>query len=487
MNFSEMTISSMRDAVRTGEIKAKTLVEESLKRAKASQPKLNAFISICEEEALERAEAIDMAVSAGKDPGPLAGVPIAVKDLLLTKGIKTTAGSKILQGFTPPYSSTVVEKLEAAGAVIIGKTNLDEFAMGASNENSAFGPVKNPWDLSRVPGGSSGGSAAVVAAGVVPGAIGTDTGGSIREPSSFCGVMGIKPTYGRVSRYGVIAFASSLDQVGPMAGNIKDGSLMLEVISGKDPKDSTSAPAAVPSLSENILDDMKGLKVGLPKEYFVDGIEPEVRKSVENAIAVLKSRGAELVDISLPLTPYGVAVYYIIAPCEASSNLARYDGVRYGFRAANAADIHELYRESRGKGFGPEPKRRIMLGTYALSSGYYEAYYNKACQVRRLIREDFLKAFTRCDVIAAPVTTGPAFKLGEKSEDPLKMYLNDVFTLGPSLAGIPALSLNCGYTGDGLPIGIQLMGKHFDESKIVRAGNTIEKHLGLKARRPHGV
>lgn len=486
MNFKELTIKSMGEKVRSGEIKAAALVEESLKLAKKSQGQLNAFITICEEEALKRARQVDQAVADRKDPGPLAGVPIAVKDLLLTKGVKTTAASKILDGFVPTYSSTVIEKLENAGAIIVGKTNLDEFAMGASNENSAYGPVKNPWDLTRVPGGSSGGSAAVVAANITPGSIGTDTGGSIREPASFCGITGIKPTYGRVSRYGVVAFASSLDQVGPMAKNVEDAALMLEVISGKDGHDSTSASVDVPAFSRNIPDDVKGLKIGLPKEYFVDGIEPEVRKAVENSIAVLKSRGAEVVDISLPHTSYGIAVYYIIAPCEASSNLARYDGVRYGFRAQGASDIQDLYTRSRGEGFGPEPKRRIMLGTYALSSGYYDAYYNKACQVRRLIRDDFLKAFAKCDLIATPVTTGPAFKLGEKSADPLKMYLNDIFTLSPSLAGIPALSVNCGYTKEGLPIGLQLMGKHFDESKIIRAGYTVEKHLGLEKRSPHG-
>ncbi|MDZ4677338.1 MAG: Asp-tRNA(Asn)/Glu-tRNA(Gln) amidotransferase subunit GatA [Oligoflexia bacterium] len=486
MDLSELTIKSLRDKVRSGEIKARAVVEDSLKRAKDTQGKLNAFITICEKEALLRADQIDKTVSSKKDPGALAGVCVAVKDLLLTKGVKTTAASKILADFIPPYSSTVVEKLEAAGAIIIGKTNLDEFAMGASNENSAFGPVKNPWDLTRVPGGSSGGSAAAVAARIAPASIGTDTGGSIREPASFCGVVGIKPTYGRVSRYGVVAFASSLDQVGPMAQNVEDAALMLEVISGKDKHDSTSADVLVPAFSEKIIDNMKGLKVGLPKEYFVDGIEPEVRKAVDQAVSVLKAQGAEVVEVSLPLTEYGIAVYYLIAPCEASSNLARYDGVRFGHRTSEAKDIHELYRRSRGEGFGAEPKRRIMLGTYALSSGYYDAYYKKACQVRRLIRDDFLKAFSKCDVIATPVATGPAFKLGEKATDPLAMYLNDVFTLSPSLAGIPGLSVNCGFTKEGLPIGLQLLSKHFDEEKIIRAAYTVEKHSGLPVRRPHG-
>ncbi len=486
MNFSELTIKSMADKVRRGEIKARALVEESLTRSKKSQPVLNAFITICENEALKSADRVDSLVSQKKDPGLLAGVPLAIKDLLLTKGIRTTAASKILDNFVAPYSSTVTNKLEAAGAVIVGKTNLDEFAMGASNENSAYGPVKNPWDLTRVPGGSSGGSAAVVAARITPGSIGTDTGGSIREPASFCGITGIKPTYGRVSRYGVVAFASSLDQVGPMTRTVEDSAIILEVISGKDRHDSTTAQIAVPPFSKNIFDSVKGLKIGLPKEYFVDGIDTEVRKAVENGIEILKSLGAQIVHISLPHTSYGIAVYYLIAPCEASSNLARYDGVRFGHRSKENKDILDLYCQSRGEGFGPEPKRRIMLGTYALSSGYYDAYYKKACQVRRLIRDDFVKAFQTCDVIAAPVATTPAFKLGEKSSDPLQMYLNDIFTLGPSLAGIPALSLNCGFTKNGLPVGLQLMASHFQEEKIINSAHALEKTINLENRQPHG-
>jgi aspartyl-tRNA(Asn)/glutamyl-tRNA(Gln) amidotransferase subunit A len=483
MNFQEMTLKQMRDGVRSGSLKARALTEESLKRAKATNPKLNAFITICENEALKRADEVDKLVAAKKDPGILAGVPIAVKDLLCTKGVRTTAASKILDNFVPTYNATVVEKLEAAGAVIMGKANLDEFAMGASNENSAYGSVKNPYDLSRVPGGSSGGSAAAVAADIAPGAIGTDTGGSIREPASFCGISGIKPTYGRVSRFGVVAFASSLDQVGPMAKTTEDAAIMLEAISGKDQRDSTSADVAVPSWATNIQDNVKGLRIGLPKEYWVDGIEPEVRTALDKGIDLLKAQGATVVPVDLPLTSYGIAVYYIIAPCEASSNLARYDGVRYGHRSHDSKDLLDMYCRSRGEGFGPEPKRRIMLGTFALSSGYYEAYYRKACQVRRLIRDDFLKAFAKCDVIAGPVTTCPAFKLGEKSSDPLAMYLNDIFTLSPSLAGIPGLSVNVGYTKAGLPVGMQILAKHFEEDKMIRAAHTIEKHAGL--RRPN--
>lgn len=487
MDFDKLTIKSIAEKVQKGELKATDVVAESLRRANKSQKDINGFITICDEAALKKATEIDKQVAAGKKIGSLAGVPVAVKDLLLTKGIKTTAASKILNNFIPPYSSTVVEKLEAAGAVIIGKTNLDEFAMGASNENSAYGPVKNPWDLSRVPGGSSGGSAAVVAAKVTPASIGTDTGGSIREPANFCGIVGIKPTYGRVSRFGVVAFASSLDQVGPMADSVESAALMLEVISGKDPRDSTSADVPVQEWSKNIPTDMKGLKVGLPKEYFVEGIEPEVRKAIDQSVKILKDAGAEIKEISLPMTKHGIAVYYLIAPCEASANLSRYDGVRFGHRSKDAGDLSDLYKRSRGEGFGPEPKRRIMLGTYALSSGYYDAYYKKACQVRRLIREDYVKAFSQVDVIAAPVTTGPAFKLGDKSSDPLAMYLNDIFTLTPSLAGIPGLSLNCGYSKEGLPVGLQLLANHFEEAKIIRAAAIVERNQKDIKKVPYGL
>ncbi len=480
-------MKELASRIQKGEVTALSITERAIKLAKASQKDLNAFITICEKEALDKAKALDALVKNGKTLGPLAGVPIAVKDLLLTTGIRTTAGSKILDNFIPPYSSTVVQKLEAAGAVIIGKTNLDEFAMGASNENSAYGPAKNPWDLTRVPGGSSGGSAAAVAAGITLGAIGTDTGGSIREPANFCGIVGLKPTYGRVSRFGVVAFASSLDQVGPMCKTVEDAALMLEVISGKDMNDSTSASVATQKWSQNIPTDVKGMRVGLPKEYFVEGIEPEVEKNVRRSIEILKNAGATIVDISLPHTKYGIGVYYLIAPCEASANLSRYDGIRFGHRAKNVADLSELYKRSRGEGFGPEPKRRIMLGTFALSSGYYDAYFKKACKVRRLIRNDFTEAFKKCDVIATPVTTGPAFKVGEKSSDPLAMYLNDIFTLSPSLAGIPGISLNCGYSKEGLPTGIQLLSNHFEEDKIIRAATVIEKNQTDVRKVPYGL
>ncbi|MBK9293651.1 MAG: Asp-tRNA(Asn)/Glu-tRNA(Gln) amidotransferase subunit GatA [Oligoflexia bacterium] len=487
MDFDKLSVKTIAEKIQNKELKAQEVVAESLNRAKKSQKDLNSFITICEAEALKKAEQIDKQVSGGKGVGPLCGVPVAVKDILLTKGIKTTAASKILGNFIPPYSSTVVEKLERAGAVIIGKTNLDEFAMGASNENSAFGVVKNPWDLTRVPGGSSGGSAAAVAAKITPASIGTDTGGSIREPANFCGIVGIKPTYGRVSRFGVVAFASSLDQVGPMADTVESAALMLEVISGKDEKDSTSANVAVEEFSKIKAKDVKGLRVGLPKEYFVDGIEADVKKSVEEAIKILKDAGAQVKEISLPMTKHGIAVYYLIAPCEASANLSRYDGIRFGYRSSDATSLEELYKRSRGEGFGAEPKRRIMLGTFALSSGYYDAYYKKACQVRRLIKEDFDKAFTQVDVIVTPVTTGPAFKIGDKSSDPLAMYLNDIFTLPPSLAGIPGISLNCGYTKQGLPIGVQLLSNHFEEAKLIQAGCVIEANQKEVKKVPYGL
>lgn len=486
MGLTDLSLKEIRDQVLSKKVSALEVTKAFLDRSKKLNPKINAYITICESEALAQATKIDQKIAKKESVGSLAGVPVAVKDLLLTKGIRTTAGSKILENFVAPYNATVVEKLESQDAVIIAKANLDEFAMGASNENSAFGPVKNPWDLTRVPGGSSGGSAAAIPAGMAAGTIGTDTGGSIREPASFSGIVGIKPTYGRVSRFGVVAFASSLDQVGPMTATVEDAAIMLEAISGKDPRDSTSADRAVPKFSQSFSGSIKGMKVGLPKEYFVDGIEPEVRKAVENAVQILKSEGAQLIDIELPHTEYGIAVYYIVAPCEASSNLARYDGIRFGHRSKDSKDIREVFRRSRGEGFGPEPKRRIMLGTFALSSGYYDAYYKKACQVRRLIRDDFVKAFSKCDVIASPVTTGPAFKIGEKSSDPLKMYLNDVFTLAAPLAGIPGLSVNCGFTSSHLPIGLQLMAPHFEEERIFKAAYVVEKALSLK-RRPDGI
>jgi aspartyl-tRNA(Asn)/glutamyl-tRNA(Gln) amidotransferase subunit A len=415
---------------------------------------------------------------------------MAIKDLLCTKGLKTTASSKILANFVPPYSATVVNRLEAAGAVTIGKTSLDEFAMGSSNENAASGAVHNPWNLEYVPGGSSGGSAAAIAARMAPGAIGTDTGGSIRQPASFCGLFGIKPTYGRVSRYGIIAFASSLDQAGPMALSTKDCALILETISGSCAHDSTSATIEVPKWSEIITDDVKGLRVGLPKEYFAEKMDSDVERVTREAIAALKDRGAVIVDVSLPLVKHAVPVYYLVATSEASSNLARYDGMRFGHRSTNAAhgDLDDLYSSSRGEGFGSEVKRRIMLGTYALSSGYYDAYYQKASQVRRLIRNEFLNAFQSCDVILSPVCTSPAFKVGERINDPLEMYLNDIFTTSTNLAGLPGMSVPAGYSKAGLPIGVQLMTRHFDETRMFNVSLALENSLqAVKARRPNVI
>jgi aspartyl-tRNA(Asn)/glutamyl-tRNA(Gln) amidotransferase subunit A len=482
MEVTSLGIFELAQKIKAGELKAAEVTRAFLERSKTVNPKLNAFITF-NEGAVASAEAIDKAIAAKKSVGILAGVPIGVKDLLCTRGLKTTAASKILFNYVPTYSATVVEKLEKAGAIILGKTNLDEFAMGSSNENSAYGAVKNPWSLDRVPGGSSGGSAASVAAQMVPGSIGTDTGGSIRQPASYCGVVGMKPTYGRVSRYGIIAFASSLDQAGPMAGNIRDTALMLEAISGHDPRDSTSSKKEVPKFSEALTDDLKGLTVGKPIEYFGDGIDPEISATVEKAFQVVKARGAKVVEVSIPSVKFGISIYYLIATSEASSNLARYDGIRFGYRAKDARDIEDVYARSRGQGFGTEVKRRIMLGTYALSSGYYDAYYIKACKARRLLQNDFLKAFKKCDVLLSPVTPLNPFKIGEQINDPLAMYLSDIHTTSTNLAGLPGISVPGGFTKSGLPIGVQLTGRHFDEQTILNVGYAIEKNIGLEKRK----
>jgi aspartyl-tRNA(Asn)/glutamyl-tRNA(Gln) amidotransferase subunit A len=435
------------------------------------------------EQALDEAKAYD---EGRKDlrASPLAGVPVAVKDVLCTTGVRTTCGSRILENFTPPYDATVIERLKQAGVIFLGKTNMDEFAMGSSNENSGFGPTRNPWSTDCVPGGSSGGSAAAVAADLCAGAVGTDTGGSIRQPASFCGVIGLKPTYGRVSRFGLVAFASSLDQVGPITKDVKDAALLLELISGHDPRDSTSVDRAVPEYSQGLGESLKGLKLGIPREYFIEGTHPEVADRVWEAIGVCTDLGAEKVEISLPHSEYGVAAYYVIAPAEASSNLARYDGVKYGLRAAESRDLLDMYHQTRSQGFGAEVKRRIMLGTYALSAGYYDAYYRKASQVRTLIRQDFVDAFEACDAILAPVAPFPAFKIGEKSDDPLQMYLSDVLTLPPSLAGIPGISVPCGFTSENLPVGLQILGPHFREETVLRVAYQYEQAAGNRRSRP---
>ncbi|MGZ7053503.1 MAG: Asp-tRNA(Asn)/Glu-tRNA(Gln) amidotransferase subunit GatA [Candidatus Angelobacter sp.] len=473
MDLTSLTIDSTRTAIAEKQFTASTLVEQFYGKIKAEDPGVHAYLTLCEDRAAQQAKTIDDIVSRGAALPPLAGVPIGIKDVMVTTGIRTTAGSKILQNFSPPYDCTAVARLEAAGAIVLGKMNCDEFAMGSSNENSAYGPVRNPRDQSRVPGGSSGGSAAAVAAGTAVATLGSDTGGSIRQPASFCGVVGLMPTYGRVSRYGLIAFASSLDHIGPLTKTVKDAAILLRVIAGRDPLDSTSADVPVPDYEADLAKPMRGLKIGVPKEYFGEGLDAEVRAAVEAGIAKLRSAGCEIVPISLPHTPYAVPTYYLIATAEASANLARFDGVRYGFRAKNTRTLSQMYRKSRDEGFGTEVKRRIMLGTYALSSGYYDAYYLKAQRVRTLLTRDFEEAFQKVDAIVTPTAPTPAFKLGEKADDPLSMYLADIYTVTADLAGVPGISLPCGQTQSGLPIGLQVLGKHFDEGTILRVGNAV--------------
>jgi aspartyl-tRNA(Asn)/glutamyl-tRNA(Gln) amidotransferase subunit A len=469
--------------VRAREVSSTELVRAHLDRIDRLDGTLGSYLLVDREGALARAAEIDAAIGRGEDPGPLGGVPVAVKDLFVTKGVSTTAASKILAGWVPPYDGTAVARLKGAGAVLLGKLNMDEFAMGSSNESSSVKPARNPWNTDFVPGGSSGGSAVAAAAGLAAATLGTDTGGSIRQPASLSGVVGLKPTYGRVSRYGVIAFASSLDQVGPMTRTVEDAALLLEVIAGHDPLDSTSIDAPVPRYREALTHDVKGLVVGLPDEYFIPGTDPAVEKAVTGAVAVLESLGARVERVSLPHTSYAVACYYLVATAEASSNLARYDGVRYGLRAP-AKGLADMGRDTRGDGFGPEVKRRIALGTYVLRSGYYDAYYRKAQQVRALIKRDFDEAFQKVDVIATPASPTAAFRLGEKVDDPLSMYLADVFTISCNLAGIPGLSVPCGFTAEGLPIGLQLLGKPLGEGTLLTAAAAYEAQAGWTARRP---
>lgn len=457
------------------EISAVELTKTFLAHAKAENARLNSFITICENEALRTAEACDKKIAEGKNVTKLTGIPIGLKDIFCTKGIKTTCGSKMLANYVPPYNATVVEKLEAAGAVVIGKLNMDEFAMGSSNEFSAFGPVKNPHDETRIPGGSSGGSAASVAANQCVATLGTDTGGSIRQPAAMCGVVGIKPTYGRVSRYGMIAFASSLDQAGPMANNVRDAAIMLGAISGHDSRDATSLRADVPDFEAALTGDIKGLKIGIPKEYFSGGLDTEVAASIKAAIEKIHSLGATTVEATLPSTDFSTACYYIVAPAEASANLARFDGIRYGHRAEKFSDLDDLYSRTRAEGFGDEVKLRIMIGTFVLSSGFYDAYYKKAQQVRTLIKNDFDAAFKKYDLLLAPTTPTPAFKIGEKIDDPLTMYLSDIFTIPANLAGLPAMNVPCGKTNSGLPIGMQLIGRPMDEATILKVAHAYEQ------------
>ncbi|HET9838781.1 MAG TPA: Asp-tRNA(Asn)/Glu-tRNA(Gln) amidotransferase subunit GatA [Candidatus Angelobacter sp.] len=475
MELNPLTIDSVRTAIAARQFTALSLVEEFYKKIKSDDHEIHAYLTLCEDRARQQAERIDRMAAAGEGLPPLAGVPVGIKDVMVTKGVRTTAGSKILENFIPPYDCTAVMRLEAAGAILLGKMNCDEFAMGSSNENSAYGPVRNPRDKSRVPGGSSGGSAAAVAAGMAVATLGSDTGGSIRQPASFCGVVGLMPTYGRVSRYGLIAFASSLDHIGPLTRTVKDAATMLSVIAGRDPLDSTSADVPVPDYEAELTKPVGGMKIGVPQEYFGDGLDAEVRGAVESGIAKLHEAGCEIVQMSLPHTKYAIPTYYVIATAEASANLARFDGVRYGYRAKDARTLSEMYRRSRDEGFGAEVKRRIMLGTYALSSGYYDAYYLKAQRVRTLLTRDFEQAFQKVDAIVTPTAPTPAFKLGEKADDPLAMYLADIYTVTADLAGVPGISVPCGRSSSGLPIGLQVLGRHFDESTVLRLAAAVEE------------
>jgi aspartyl-tRNA(Asn)/glutamyl-tRNA(Gln) amidotransferase subunit A len=478
------TAREVRDQVRRGERSAVEICRESLARLEAREPALHAFVTVTADRALERAAAIDREPARWRDT-PLAGVPVALKDNLSTRGVRTTASSRMLESYVPPFDATAVARLEEAGAVVVGKTNCDEFAMGSSTENSAFGPTRNPWALNRIPGGSSGGSAVAVASGMAPLALGSDTGGSVRQPAALCGIVGLKPTYGRVSRYGLLAFGSSLDQIGPIARRVGDAALALSVIAGADPADATSSGAPVPDYTAALTGDVRGVRIGVPSGLVDEGVDAEVSAAFRTALDVLRARGTVLVDIALPTAWAAIPVYYLVATAEASSNLARYDGVRFGYRAAGAPDdLRSMYARTRARGFGPEVKRRIMLGTYVLSAGYYDAYYLKAQQVRTLIRHDYDRAFERVDVIAMPTSPTAAFRIGERIEDPLQMYLADVFTVSANLAGLPAISFPVGFTSDALPIGVQLTGRLFDEAAVLRIADAYERDSEWWKREP---
>jgi aspartyl-tRNA(Asn)/glutamyl-tRNA(Gln) amidotransferase subunit A len=476
MNPLDATATTLRNDVAAGRLSAVEVCRAALDRIATVNASLNAFNLIAGDRAVARAQEVDRRRAAGEPCGPLAGVPIAIKDNIDVRGMLTTASSRILRDFIPPYDATVVRRLEAAGAVIVGKTNCDEFAMGSSNENSAFGPVHNPWALDRIPGGSSGGSAAAVAARCAPVALGSDTGGSIRQPAACCGVVGLKPSYGRVSRYGLLAFASSLDQIGPFGRTVADAATVLSVIAGADPCDATTSTEPVPDFSASLTGRVNDIRVGVPRAFVSEGVDDQVRRAYEAALETLRAEGATLVDIDLPHAKYAVPVYYLVCTAEASSNLARYDGVKYGYRSAAAKDsLKEMYSRTRDEGFGPEVKRRIMLGTYVLSAGYYDAFYLKALQVRTLLRRDYDQAFEHADVVAMPTMPTPAFRLGEKTDDPLQMYLADVFTVSANLAGLPGVSVPCGFSNDGLPIGFQLTGRMFDEVTLLRVADAYER------------
>jgi len=480
----QLTLHELRDLIRKGEVSPVQAVESYLARIDAVEGRVQAFNRLTGSAAMQLAERYREMQARKAALPPLAGIPIAVKDVICTQGVPTTCSSRILESFVPPYSATVIDRLAAAGAVVLGKTNMDEFAMGSSTENSAFKTTRNPWNLERVPGGSSGGSAAAVAADMCAGALGTDTGGSIRQPGGFCGIAALKPTYGRVSRYGLVAFASSLDQIGPMAKDVRDAAILLGSIAGHDPLDSTSADVPVPDYETDLSGDLRGLRIGIPAEYFIDGMDGEVEVAVHEAIKALEGLGAVRVPVCLPHTAYAIATYYLVATAEASSNLGRYDGVKYGYRTPKSEHLIDMYMRTRHEGFGLEVKRRIMLGTYALSAGYYDAYYLKALKVRTLIRRDFMQAFESCDVIVTPTSPTAAFRIGEKVDDPLQMYLADVFTISANLAGVPGISVNCGFTVAGLPIGLQILGKPFDEATILKAAHAYEQATPWRTRRP---
>ena len=484
MNLYELTLHEARDLLDKKEISSRELTRSVLDRIEAVDEQVGAYLTVAADSALSQADAADRAIAEG-DISPLTGIPLAIKDVMCTRGLRTTCASRMLENFIPPYDAAVITRLKAADAVLVGKTNMDEFAMGSSNEHSGFHITRNPWDFSRIPGGSSGGSAAAVSADMCIAALGSDTGGSIRQPASHCGVAGLKPTYGRVSRYGLVAFASSLDQIGPLAKNVTDCAILMNAIAGYDAKDSTSVPVAVPDYTTALRDGLKGLRIGLPKEYFeTEGVDPEVKAAVQSGIDTIQGLGAEIIEVSLPRSEQVVAVYYLIAPSEASSNLARYDGVKYGYRDKEQTTLMEMYRSTRSRGFGSEVQRRIILGTYALSAGYYDAYYGKASQVRTLIMEDFKNAFESCDAILAPVAPSPAFKIGEKTDDPLTMYLSDIFTLSANLAGIPGMSVPCGFSRKGLPIGLQILGSHFQEETLLRVAYNFEQATAFHTRKP---
>ena len=485
MPLYELTAHELHEKLKQGEITSVELTKSVFDRIRSVEEKIKAYITLTEELAMEQATKADELFKKGDELPPLTGIPFAIKDLICAKGVLTTCASKILGNFVSPYDATVMQRLHNHHIVMVGKTNMDEFAMGSSTENSSYFNTKNPWNLATAPGGSSGGSAAAIAADEAICALGSDTGGSIRQPAALCGVVGMKPTYGRVSRYGLVAFASSLDQIGPITKDVTDCALVMNAICGHDAMDSTSADVPVPDFTRSLINDVKGMKLGIPKEYFIEGMDAEVEKSVRDAASLLESLGAETVEVSLPHTEYAVATYYIIAPAEASANLARYDGVRYGFRAEGASDLFDMYKKSRSQGFGNEVKRRIMLGTYALSSGYYDAYYLKAQKVRTLIKEDFDKVFSDVDVVVTPTSPSSAFKIGEKVDDPLQMYLSDIFTISCNLAGLGGISIPCGFGSDGLPIGLQILGPPFAEEKLLQVAYTFEQNTDYHLKKPN--